>query len=269
MSTRRIDRSPHPGKAATPTAWPNAKEQLRIAREVGLKTREESNKLWRPIRDLVLEYREFCRTIPPPGDSRLALHDRIRDLSKALAEAERLLRRRTTYLDYRLGRLLGPRLGMLLSDDAISALAGARAAPYVSIHYGEHLEPDDDDGPDHRISVARYNTAVRREHLQARQRVTSAEACDVLRAFFHSMNQPLRGYLEVVRNDKGGAPGLIFRNTAIRRLAGIYETLFNKRPTTTENGPFMRFCSAILPAIGIETDGLRNAVVRELKKLRD
>ncbi len=254
-------------EADSPACLPDPDEQRRISAEFGLAWPEQSDQLWSPIRDLVIEYRSFREKIPPAGDDRTALHDRIRGLSKALTSAERLLKRRTTFLDHRLGKVLGARLGTLMTDDALRRFSPDYAPPYISIHDLEHLEPDGMDGPD-RISVARYKEAVGSRERQDRQEAATEDACEVLRGLLGAVNQPLTAYLQLVQGDTGGTPGRVFRNEAIRRLAAIYEKTFAKPPTTTMGGPFIRFCGAILPAIGINTEGLHGAVIRELRKLR-
>lgn len=185
-----------------------------------------------------------------------------------LAQAERLLKRRTSYLDHRLGRLLGPQLGALLNDDAMRRLSGTYQAPYISVHVRAYLEHDgDSDGPD-RVSMARYHEAVSRQQLLSRTQTAEEEACPILATFIASVNGPLKAYLHTIQRDRGGAPGRVFRKVAIHQLAVIYEKIFGKPATPTVGGPFLNFCRVVLEAIGIETDGLRGAVARELKKLK-
>lgn len=258
------------GKRPTdnPSRWPEPDERRRIAAELGLGTPELSNRLWESVYEFILDFRRYQARVPRAGPERWALNDRIEDFSKGLADAQVLLQRPTSHLDHQLGRLLGPRLAAMLGDDALHRLSAAYQDPYISIHIRDYLDPQGDpDGPD-RAYVARYHEAVGRLRLLARMRALEEEAGPVLQSFLSELNAPLQAYLGTRAQDVGGTPARVFRNGAIRRLAVVYERLDGKPATPTAGGPFLNFCGVILEAIGIDSDGLRGAAIRELKKLK-
>ena len=73
-------------------------------------------------------------------------------------------------------------------------------------------------------------------------------------------------YLALERLNKGGRPPNIYRRYAISRLALIYPYLCGTDPKPTLTGHFMRFCQLVMEALGLPTDGLEDAVRRELEK---
>lgn len=90
----------------------------------------------------------------------------------------------------------------------------------------------------------------------------------MLSGLIHQLDRPLRVLLDLERRNRGGSPGKLYRNHAIQELIPAYERMFAERPTSTPGGCFVLLCELVLNGIGLETDGVEQAVQRALRYMK-
>jgi hypothetical protein len=83
-----------------------------------------------------------------------------------------------------------------------------------------------------------------------------------------ALNRPLIRFLDIERQNKGGAPAKLYRNYAVEQLVPVYQAIYGIPPTPTPGGQFVLLCELIITAIGLDTDGLDPAVARILRRLK-
>ena len=144
----------------------------------------------------------------------------IRRLSRLFTQLEGVLDDRDLNTDRIIRQLLASDLGELLSRRGISRLAGVSISSSVS----------------HRILTSR--AATRRagsyeaieDEIEHRRRAAAEEIAPTLvLKLVRGLNAHLARYLQIQRTNKGGAPGLLYRNYVIDELIPFYQEACGKR----------------------------------------
>ena len=101
-------------------------------------------------------------------------------------------------------------------------------------------------------------------------RVHHASMCGdrVLSGLLDRVKDRIQFYLRVRHEAADGRPPEPYRAIVLDSLALDYEAIFDRRPTTTENGPFIKLAASVLELFGLPTDGLKAAVERQLRRLK-
>jgi hypothetical protein len=179
----------------------------------------------------------------------------IRRLSRLFTQLEEVLGDRDLNTDRIIRQLLASDLGELLSLRGISRLAGIPISSSVS----------------HRILTSRAATsragpaeAIEDEIEHRRRAVAEEIAPTLMLKLVRALNTHLARFLQIQRTNKGGAPGLLYRNYAIDELAEFFRDVRGKEPTPTPTGEFVLICELVLTAIGLDGTGIERAVERRL-----
>jgi hypothetical protein len=203
-----------------------------------------------------------ARTVPLK-QQRAERQARLKQLKVLVRALDRLVRNLEA-LDpntrQRANTLLHRDIGRLLSTSAFSALLGTP----VSMYFGDRdLES--------RTFVRRGGPGPAMEEMlvERRREMARRTAVPLLVALLRRLQDLVEAELDAERQNTGGSPGNPYRRHALRRLATLYTEVSDKAPTTTPGGPFILFCSIILPTLGLDGDGLEQAVGRELRILSD
>ena len=137
-------------------------------------------------------------------------------LSRLFTQLEGVLGDRDLNTDRIIRQLLASDLGELLSHRGISRLAGVSISSSVS----------------HRMLTSRAATdragsyeAIEGE-IENRRRAAAKEiAPTLILKLVRALNAHLARYLQIQHTNKGGAPGLLYRNYAIDELIAFYQSL--------------------------------------------
>jgi hypothetical protein len=151
--------------------------------------------------------------------------------------------------------LLAP-LGDYLSIQTFEDI-GIHIDTSVSVHVLSSREAASREGP--------YR-ALETEVAASRRSAAGGTAARVIVSFLDRLKRRIDSHLQLMRENKGGRPGNVYRRFAIRQLALAYQQHAGKLPTTSVTGPFMKLCEQSLPLLEIELGGLERAVGRELNK---
>lgn len=90
---------------------------------------------------------------------------------------------------------------------------------------------------------------------------------EILKHFVDVVHADLKSWVDQDRHNKGGRPGNILRQYAIRRLAERAPLIIGKRATTTAKGKFSELCVTVLPVCGLRSEGLEKAIEAVLRKM--
>ncbi len=179
----------------------------------------------------------------------------IRRLSRLFTQLEEVLDDRDLNTDRIIRQLLAPDLGEILSLRGISRLAGMSISSSVS----------------HRILTSRAATrragpyeAIEDEIEHRRRAVAEEIAPTLMLKLVRALNTHLARFLQIQRTNKGGAPGLLYRNYVIDELAVFFRDVQGKKPTPTPTGEFVLLCELIVAVIGLNASGIDKAVARRL-----
>jgi hypothetical protein len=176
-------------------------------------------------------------------------------LSGALDRVATCLADNNANTDRLLRDLLAEPLSVLLDHRAFVRLIGADLEFGLDELHSDERVMNERDGPMGSV----WAELASRKHDAAR-----SQPSHLLHRLFEVLNQPIRSYLDVERQNKGGAPGQPERKHVIERLVPIFSKLTGNEPTSTPNGAFMVLCELVLNGLGFETDGLEKAVQRIL-----
>jgi hypothetical protein len=179
----------------------------------------------------------------------------IRRLSRLFTQLEEALGDRDLNTDRIIRQLLAPDLGELLSLRGISRLAGMPISSSGS----------------HRILASRAATrragpyeAIENEIEHRRRAVAEEIAPTLMLKLVRALNAHLARFLQIQRANRGGAPGVLYRNYVIDELAPFFRKAQGKKPTATPRGEFVLLCELALRSIGLDGTGIERAVQRRL-----
>ena len=183
----------------------------------------------------------------------------IKTLSSHWAKLENQLADRDHNIDAILRSQLGRRLGELLSHRAFERLIDTSPGYSVGMRFQlARVGAGDDD----------LYRALEAEMRQRRVNLAERAAPKLLIELVRELNRPLLRFLQMERQNKGGAPGKLYRNYAVEQLIPVSTQIYGTTPTPTPSGEFVILCEFILTAIGLDTDGLEEAVARILRRLK-
>lgn len=152
-----------------------------------------------------------------------------------------------------------PALGGLLTFDGLSRLTGSWIDS--AIDEGE-LRDLSRDGRG--IDASDIDGLTRAE----RQGIAARIGPRLVQRLIEILTEPLRRQLDLVGLGKSGAPERSYRNHVIKVMAELFPDLYEKRPTSTPSGPFLTLCEQVMGAIGMDSTGLDDAVIRLLRHSR-
>lgn len=179
----------------------------------------------------------------------------IRRLSRLFTHLGEALDDRDLNTDRTIRQLLGSDLGELMSLRGISRLAGMSISSSVSGRILTSRAATRRGGP--------YE-AIEDEIEHRRRAVAEDTAPRLILELVRALNAHLARFLQIQRTNKGGAPGLLYRNYVIDELIPFYRDVCGKGPTTTPGGEFVLLCDQIVTAIGLDGTGIERAVERRL-----
>jgi hypothetical protein len=235
---------------------PNASDWEEIARSLHLPI--EATTLLRQLVDQIVakiqSHAELSETIKRGRNRRQQLAH-IRRLSRLFTHLEEVLDDRDLNTDRIIRRLLASDLGGFLSLRGISRLGKTSINPSVSDRIRTSRAATSRAGP--------YE-AFENEIASQRRAVAEDIAPKLLLELVRALNAQLTRFLEVQRANKGGAPGLLYRNYVVDELASFFHTVLKKKPTPTPTGKFVLLCELIVTAIGLDGTGIERAVQRRL-----
>jgi hypothetical protein len=242
-------------------SFPNDEDRLDVDRLLGLDA-SASELLWRRVAQIVndINRHETSQAEMAQGRNRKERLSYLRTLTTLLTNLERHLACRDPNTDSLLGRELGEMLGELLSHRGFEQLI--RTSPGYSVSSRFPSAREDilrDDG---------LYQAYEQEMLPRRINLAALRTPHLLIALAQTLNRPLARHLEIERQNKGGAPGKLYRNYVIQELASIYHGVHGKPPTTTPGGGFVTMCQHVLDSVGLKTDGVEKAVDRILGRIK-
>jgi hypothetical protein len=242
--------------------YPNAEDRREINKTLGLDA-NGSELLWQRVSRLVEEITRHTAMLAEmaQGRTRKERLRYIRTLSGLLSELEARLTDRDPNTDTILRRQLGEKLGELLSHAGFEQLI--QSSPGYGIDHSRFPSARDDFSRDDG-----FYRAYEQQMLPRRMRLAEQRTPHLLIALAHTLNKPLAMHLEMERQNKGGAPGKLYRNYVIQELVPIYRRVYGRFPTTTPGGGFATMCELVLTAINLKTDGLEKAIVRVLKQIK-
>lgn len=220
---------------------------------------DASSVLWHRVRQLVddIERHQAHQAILAQGRNRADQIRFIRTLSRQLTTLELHLADGDRNTDALIRTHLAPRLGEIVSHSGFERLI--QRSPGYDL--GSRFPP---------LRVGSRSDDIWRvleEELQGR-RVDLAHqtAPRLLKALVQDLNAPLVRFLAIERGNRGGAPSKIYRNYTVDQLADIHHSIYGSPPTATLRGAFVELCEAVVAAIGLDTEGLDEAVARILRR---
>ena len=181
----------------------------------------------------------------------------VERLARALGAAEKALMDSTPFVRKELSRILASSLGGSLSIQAFEQ-ARVPVSTEVSIHVPFEREGRAREGP--------YR-ALEAEVAKARCVAARQAGHTVLQFHCRDLRNRLERYLRFEKQLKIEFRGDHYRRIVVVALAYGFEEIFGRRPTSTEGGPFVDVCDALLRLFNLPTVGLTRAIERLLKSL--
>jgi len=206
---------------------PNASDWDQITRFLGLPV-EATTALRRLVDQIIANIQNHAglsETIRRGRNRRQQLAH-IRRLSRLFADLEEALDDRDLNTDRIIRQVLAPDLGDLLSLRGIARLSGMSISSSVSHHILSSRAATSRAGPYDAIE----------DELEHRRRAVAEEIAPTLMLkLVRALNANLARFLQIRRTNKGGAPGLLYRNYVIDELAFFFGTSGGKsRPRRPE-----------------------------------
>ena len=199
-------------------------------------------------------HRQHIKATPDRRERLSALKDTIKlidDLSEAIQT--RALATAPAFLEGSLARL-----GALMSNEAIEGVAGSIAWMVDERQISDALARQ-------RPGDVRFMDRLTRA---TRQAVSVQIGPKLLARLLDELKAPLEAALSFERKNKGGRPGLVYRNHVLEELARNYHTRTGSFPSTAKSGPFIEACHNVLVQLKIDPTGLEAALERAIKKLK-
>jgi hypothetical protein len=186
--------------------------------------------------------------------------EHLQKTSKKISQLADLLQITTPHIRGQLNVLLTKPAGAYFAVQAFED-AGIPIDTEVSIHT-----------PFTREAMSREGSyrAMEAEVAGSRRSAAHNSACGVLSSVLVQLKSRIDTQIALMKSDKGGNPGEVYRRFGIWKLADTYQKHLGERPTTTIGGPFVKLCENVFPLFQIQIDdGLDQAVRRELTKWRE
>ena len=114
-----------------------------------------------------------------------------------------------------------------------------------------------------------FRMAQLEDRLLSRRQARGLEhGGELLMHFVERINQPIKTWFKLDRRNRGGRPAKnLARDFLLFRLAEAAPAVIGRRPTATVNGPFVRLCTAVVAACGLDDRGIERAVEKAIKEL--
>ena len=236
--------------------FPTPQTQRELAEALHLGT-DASADLWSCVRQLVGDIARHAamQANQSLGRNRTERIKHLKAVSNGLSKLETRLLDQDRNTDEILRLQLSTLLGEIISHSGFERLVGCSPGYDVGSRFPPARSSARDTG---------LYEALESEMLQRRINLATVWAPTVLVSLIREINQPLRRYLDLERLNKGGSPGRTYRNYAVAQLIPVHPKIFGEPPTPAPNGNFVTLCDWVLTAVGIETDGLEQAVARIL-----
>jgi hypothetical protein len=240
--------------------FPAADKQREVDESLGLDA-TASALLWRRVSGFVddIVRHAAVQAEMAQGRNRKERLQYIKTLSSYWEKLENQLADRDHNIDAILRSQLGRRLGELLSHRGFERLIDTSPGYNVGMRFPPARVGAGDDG---------LYRALEEEMRQRRVNLAERAAPKLLIELVRELNRPLLRFLQMERQNKGGAPGKLYRNYAVEQLIPVYHAIYGSAPTPTPSGGFVILCEFVLTAIGLDTDGLEEAAARILRRLK-
>jgi hypothetical protein len=115
-------------------------------------------------------------------------------------------------------------------------------------------------GPDVRIAEIEARFEYQRKTLGLKQ------GPELLAHLVERIIRPIQIWLELNRRPGGGRPSDAVRDHVVIRLVEAAPEVLGSRATATAGGKFVRLCTGVFNACGLNSEGLEKAIERILKK---
>jgi hypothetical protein len=182
----------------------------------------------------------------------------VQQLAKAFGAVESALAGSTPMVRSEIRRVLADMLGHSLSVHAFEQ-AREFVSTEVSIHTPHSREGTRREGPYRALEAE-----VARVRCVAARRAGDR----VLDGLCHGLREKLEAYIEREKQLKIEFRGDPYRRIVLTWLADGFEEVFDRHPTPTEGGRFVKVCDAVLGLFDLPTEGLVKAIERVLKAMR-
>jgi hypothetical protein len=178
--------------------------------------------------------------------------DALEKLERSLREIAKLVAKHKRTLKQPLFGTLLRYVGEVLTYEAIEELTGQPARKWSFFRY--------------KVDTENYDQQTKLERS-----ILAAEAGPtIIVSIFQEMQARVQTSLISVKRAGGRGRRIkhLFRLFLIIELAELYEWLFEKRPTSTAQGDFSRFCVAVLEEMDFDLTGIEAAIPIGLKRAR-
>jgi hypothetical protein len=241
-------------------AFPAAADQREIDESLNLDTSAAAF-LWQRVSQFVDDITRHAavQAEMAQGRNRAERLRYIKTLTGRWTTLEHQLANRDGNIDSILRSQLGMRLGELLSHRGIERLINTSPGYSLGARFPPARVGARGDG---------LYQALEEEMLQRRVNLAERAAPRLLIELVRELNRPLIRFLDIERQNKGGAPAKLYRNYAVEQLVQVYQAIYGIAPTPTPGGKFVLLCDFIFGAVGLDTDGLDPAVARILRRLK-
>ena len=98
--------------------------------------------------------------------------------------------------------------------------------------------------------------------LQYREMMGLKHGAEILPAIIQRLHAPLKTWVELDKLNTGGRKADITRLYLVLRLAGAAPDIIGRKASASQTGPFVRLCEAVLPACGIDANGVEKVIAR-------
>ena len=85
---------------------------------------------------------------------------------------------------------------------------------------------------------------------------------EILPAIFQRLHAPLKTWVAMDKLNKGGRKADLARSYLVTRLAEAAPDILGRKASSSQSGPFVRLCAAVLPACNIDPDGVEKLIPR-------
>ena len=202
--------------------------------------------------------REDERTIEAQAarDAKEAQKKYLKNLSSALGSIWKFLESAENDHTPIFNELTSELLGRYLSSHAFNRVTS------------QSLEPSDRER-DLRPSIRDSEYAgIEQAAMHLRQSASRKHGAIALGVLLETIRDRLDRQLRLMKMNKGGNPGNVYRRYSILELARAYREATGKHPTATATGSFVSLCDAVFPILKITCHGLDKAVENTLSKRR-
>ena len=187
-------------------------------------------------------------------------------LKARLKKIEEKLRRLREEMDRAAGDMIH-----LLPNDVLTRIGLAMNFTTIGAALGENVFPKREDdktraliakGEDITLAELERRTAPYREALGLKR------GDEILRLFIADVHEPLTRWVELDKQNRGGAKAKVVRHQLIYWLAWSAPEIIGAEAAIAKTGPFVRLCGATLSACGQSARGVEAAVPDIVKRAR-